>query len=66
MIKIIARQDFIVGNQAFIKGDEVKIKNYDSIIKLNEKGLIGPLSYKDLILIKRELQSSKKDEKEVD
>lgn len=64
MIKIIAKQDFSIGENLFIKGDEIPTKNYDTIIKLNEAGLIEPLEYKDLVLIKREIENPKKEKKE--
>ena len=66
MKKIIAIKDFTIGNQMFIAGDEIKTKNYDAIVKLNEQGLIEPLSFKDLVLIKRELDNPKELKKEVD
>lgn len=59
MIKIIAKQDFTIGDQFFIAGDEIKTSNYDAIVKLNENGLIEPLSYKDLVLLQRELKDKK-------
>lgn len=57
MKKIIAKKDFGANGISYIKGDEIKTKNYDSIVKLNEKGLIEPLDYKDLVLLKRELEN---------
>ena len=55
MKKIIAKIDFIASGEHYIKGDEITGLNYYQIIKLNEKGFIEPLDYKDLTLIKREL-----------
>ena len=55
-MKIIASRDFTSNIGEFIKGDELKNLNYEQIVKLNEQGLIEPLTYKDLILIKRELE----------
>jgi len=55
-MKIIARKDFTSNLGNFIKGDELKGLTYNQIVKLNELGLIEPLSYKDLVLIKRELE----------
>ena len=40
MKKLIAKKDFIVDGIAFIKGDEVNIKDIVTIRKLNEKGFI--------------------------
>ena len=56
MKKIIASRDFEAGGKYFIKGDEIHTRNYDAIVKLNERGFIEPLDYKDLVLIKRELE----------
>ena len=61
MIKIIAKQDFTSNIGYFIAGEEIKNLSYRQIVKLNEKGLIEPLSYKDLVLIKRELEKPKKE-----
>lgn len=61
-MKIIAKIDFIANNVQYIKGDEIKGLNYNQIVKLNEKGFIEPLTYKDLVLIKRELEN-KEDKK---
>jgi hypothetical protein len=58
-MKIIASKDFTSNIGDFIEGDEIKDLTYEQIVKLNEKGLIEPLSYKDLVLIKRELESPK-------
>lgn len=54
-MKIIAKIDFVANNEQYIKGDEIKGLTYEQIVKLNEKGFIEPLTYKDLVLIKREL-----------
>lgn len=61
-MKIIAKVDFTTNIGEFIKGDELKGLTYEQIVKLNEKGFIEPLSYKDLVLIKRELEKPKKEE----
>lgn len=63
-MKIIAKKDFASNIGEFIKGDEIKNLTYQQILKLNEKGYIEPLSYKDLVLIKRELEQPKKYTKE--
>ena len=62
-MKIIARKDFTSNLGEFIKGDEIKNLTYEQIVKLNELGFIDPLTYKDLVLIKRELEQSKKENK---
>lgn len=59
MKKLIAKKDFTIGNKSFIVGDEIKTTNYEAIVALNEKGFIEPLTYKDLVLIKRELEEVK-------
>lgn len=59
MKKLIARKDFTANGVNYIEGDEIKTKNYDAIVKLNEQGFIDPLNYKDLVLIKRELDNPK-------
>ena len=62
MTKIIAKIDFIANDMQYIKGDEIDGLNYNQIVKLNEKGFIEPLEYRDLVLIKRELEKPKKEE----
>lgn len=61
MKKIIARIDFTSNIGNYIAGDEITNLTYEQIIKLNEKGFIEPLTYKDLVLIKRELENPKKE-----
>ena len=60
MKKLIAKKDFIVDGIAFIKGDEVNIKDIVTIRKLNEKGFIEPLNFKELVIIERELKNPTK------
>ena len=62
-MKIIAKIDFTANNESYIKGDEINNLDYRQIVKLNELGFIEPLSYKDLVLIKRELEKPKKEER---
>ena len=59
MIKIIAKKDFTLGNKKYIVGDEIDIKDIEAITKLNEKGFIEPLSYKDLVLLERQIKEEK-------
>ena len=59
-MKIIAKKDFTSNKGRFIKGDEIKGLTYKQIVKLNELGLIEPLTYKDLVLIERELKKEEK------
>lgn len=63
MKKVIAKIDFTANDKQYIKGDEINDLTYNQIIKLNEKGFIEPLDFKDLVLIKRELEKPKKEEK---
>ena len=60
MKKIIAKKDFIVDGIPFVKGDEVDIKDIITIRKLNEKGFIEPLNFKELVIIERELKNPTK------
>ena len=64
MKKVIAKIDFIANNNGYVKGDEITGLNYNQIVKLNEKGFIEPLDFKDLVLIKRELDNKKTIKKE--
>jgi len=57
MKKIIAKKDFSSNLGNYIAGDEIKNLTYEQIVKLNELGFIEPLSYKELVIIKRELEN---------
>lgn len=59
MKKVIAKIDFTSNIGEYIAGDEITGLTYEQIVRLNEKGFIEPLNYKDLILIKRELENPK-------
>ena len=59
MKKIIARVNFTSNIGSYVAGDEITGLNYQQIVKLNEKGFIEPLDYKDLVLIQRELNNKK-------
>ena len=61
MKKIIAKIDFTSNIGNYVAGDEIKGLTYGQIVKLNEQGFIEPLEYKDLVLIKRELDNPKKE-----
>ena len=63
MKKVIAKIDFTANGEYYIKGDELDNLTYEQIVKLNEKGFIEPLEYRDLVLIKRELEKPKKEER---
>ena len=62
MKKLIVIKDFSASGKDFIVGDEIETTNYDAIVLLNEKGFIEPLTHKDLVLIKRELDNPKEKE----
>lgn len=64
MKKLIAKKDFMINGTPYIKGDEVDIKNIADIRKLNEKGFIEPLNFKELIILERELKNKKIKEEE--
>ena len=63
MKKVVAKIDFTANGNAYIAGDEITGLKYNQIVKLNEKGFIEPLEYKDLVIIKRELEKPKKEER---
>lgn len=63
MKKIIAKIDFSSNIGNYTVGDEIFDLTYEQIVKLNEKGFIEPLTYKDLVLIEKELKNPKKDTK---
>lgn len=62
MKKVIVKNDYFINKEFYEKGKEVNNLTYEEIVKLNEKGVIEPLSLKDLIQIKNELE--KKEEKD--
>lgn len=61
MKKIIARINFTANGKSYIKGDIIENLTYHQIVKLNEKGFIEPLTYVDLVLIKREIEKNKEE-----
>ncbi|MBR1653676.1 MAG: hypothetical protein IJ690_02100 [Clostridia bacterium] len=65
MKKIIAKIDFTTNIDNYIAGDEITGLTYEQIVKLNEQGFIEPLEYRDLVLIKRELENNKKIKEEL-
>ena len=62
MKKLIAKKDFIINGISFVKGDEININDIITIKKLNEKGFIEPLDFKDLTILERELKYKKEEE----
>lgn len=59
MKKVIAKKDFSINGVSYITGDEIKITDVEKITKLNELGYIEPLSYKELVMIGREVKKEK-------
>ena len=64
MIKIIAKKDFTRNGEPIFAGDEVKVNTVEELVKLNEKGFIEPLTLKDIVQFKKELENPKKIKKE--
>lgn len=64
--KIIVAKDFNANGKFYIAGDELKDLSFEQIIKLNEKGFIEPLEFKDIILITRENDKNKNIKEEKD
>ena len=64
MIKIIAKKDFTRNGEPIFAGDEVKVNSIEELVKLNEKGFIEPLTLKDIVQFKKELENPKKIKKE--
>ena len=56
MKKIIVKKSFTSNIGSYVVGDEITELNYNQVVKLNELGLIEPLNFEDLVLIKRELE----------
>lgn len=61
MIKIIAKKDFTRNGEYVFTGDEVKANDINEIVRLNEKGFIEPLTFKDIVQLKKELENPKND-----
>ena len=59
MKKIVAKIDFGLNGKYYIVGDEIETNDINVIKKLNEKGFIEPLNYKDLVIIEREITKKK-------
>lgn len=62
MKKLIAKKDFTINGDFFIKGDEVNVEDISVVRKLNEKGFIEPLNLKELLILERELKNKLKKE----
>ena len=61
MIKIIAKKDFTRKGEPIFAGDELKVNTVEELVKLNEKGFIEPLTLKDIVQFKKELENPKND-----
>ena len=59
MKKVIANKNITINDIPYLENEELYGLTYEQIAKLNEKGLIKPLTYEDLIVIKRELDGGK-------
>lgn len=64
MIKIIAKKDFTRKGEPIFSGDELKVNSVEELVKLNEKGFIEPLTLKDIVQFKKELENFKIKEEE--
>lgn len=64
MIKIIAKKDFTRKGEYVFANDEVEVNSVEELVKLNEKGFIEPLTLKEIIEFKKELENPKKIKKE--
>lgn len=61
MIKIIAKKDFTRKGEPSFAGDEVIVNSVEELVKLNEKGFIEPLTFKEIVQFKKELENPKND-----
>lgn len=64
MKKIIAKKDFLLDDIFYIKDEELKNLSYEDLVMLNKKGFIQPISFQELILLKRELEKINKNKEE--
>lgn len=64
MIKIIAKKDFTRKGEPIFAGDDVKVNSVEELVKLNEKGFIEPLTFKEIVQFKKELENPEKIKKE--
>lgn len=61
MKQIKAKIDFSLNGTPYLQGEEIQIKDFKTLVTLNEKGFIEPLNYKDLVLIEREIKEKNKE-----
>lgn len=62
-MKLTIQRDFILNGVYYFENDEIepnKIGTIQDIARLNENGFIKPLSLKELIKLKSEMEQSKK------
>lgn len=64
MKKLIAKKDFTFNGEPYIVGDVVKVNDIAEAKKLNEKGFIEPLNFKELVILERELKNKMYKEEE--
>lgn len=63
MKAIKIKKDFSVDGKVYFAGDTLEDKmSYETLVKINEKGYIEPLTLKELTQYKRELNKPKKEE----
>lgn len=55
-------KDFTLNGVKYVKDDEIKDIDYQTLIKLNEKGFIYPLNYKELVMFERMLKNKRERE----
>ncbi len=63
MKNLKAKKDFTIDDEYFAVGDEIdlsEVKDYQTIVILNEKGFIEPLTRKELKEIKKGFENPKK------
>ena len=51
MKPIKANKDFTLNGVEYFVGDEVEVDNISDIIRLNEKGFIEPLPFKEIVAL---------------
>lgn len=65
MKQVKVKNDFTIGKNYYFKNDTLDLSKlkYEQIVKINEKGYIDPLTIKELLEIKKELNKDNKIEK---
>ncbi len=56
MKQIIAKKDIKINGVDYLQGEEVKVENFEQVMKLLALDFIEPLSHKQLVLVQRELE----------